>query len=354
MARAKTYVISKEDRAKLASVDSTGASTNPDRTNWVDVEVNTEWYEKTARYVGDKVGIHNKWVRDFLAEPYMDQVTQNLVNKAWRAMLLTKQVTARPADTANKKIDPARDNGNILTKETKYNNKVSNKGGTISRNGYSSVLKQLSFNGTNDSLSLHSDVEYNEAQYNKAVEFNRSNNNQVIIYNTSISPYEYIVLQTRPPQVDFKGETSWAAVKSMGRNTPIYQYTGAEDTIQFNISWYCTDKTNLPEVISKCRLLESWSKANGYLAAPPILQLQWGESNLFANHDLILISATYSLTNFSNGVRVSISQFENHKLYPLAATQELIFKRVSSTNLTHQDILQDELKNKIVQKQTTT
>ena len=151
----------------------------------------------------------------------------------------------------------------------------------------------------------------------------------------------------------------------MGRNTPLYQYTGAEDTIQFNISWYCTDINNPQEVVSKCRLLESWTKANGYSAAPPILQIQWGgteEDNLLVNQDFILISATYSLQNFSSMVRRDLDKYRamntegytetNLKLYPMAATQELIFKRVSSTNLTYDNILPNTQKEKIIKKRT--
>lgn len=65
----------------------------------------------------------------------------------------------------------------------------------------------------------------------------------------------------------------------MGRNTPMYHYTGSEDIVQFNVSWYCDDPDNPAEVLTKCRLLESWSKSNAYQAAPPILQIQWGNSD---------------------------------------------------------------------------
>lgn len=62
----------------------------------------------------------------------------------------------------------------------------------------------------------------------------------------------------------------------MGRNVPMYHFTGAEDIIQFNVSWYCNDPENPEEVINKCRLLEAWSKSNGYQAAPPIVKIEWG------------------------------------------------------------------------------
>lgn len=168
--------------------------------------------------------------------------------------------------------------------------------------------------------------------------------NDVIIFNLNNSDngYQYIILQNRPPEIEFSGETSWASIKSFGRNLPMYHFTGAEDKIQFNISWYCdwnTEAGDTPQpwqVIQKCRLLEAWSKANGYSAAPPLLQIDWGGSGLFSNAYFILQSATYRLNNFRDGYidrRNKDGKWVDGKLYPMAATQELIFARVSSENL---------------------
>lgn len=176
--------------------------------------------------------------------------------------------------------------------------------------------------------------------------------NQVIIYNTNVSPYQYIVLQNRPLSFDFRGETTWATIKSMGRNTPMYHYTGSEDIVQFNVSWYCDDPDNPAEVLTKCRLLESWSKSNAYQAAPPILQIQWGNSDTFEGHYYILTSATYSLSNFRNAsrqrMRGSVDIREDLNLYPATATQELIFKRVSSYSLSYEDIVKSKAAEKTV------
>lgn len=46
--------------------------------------------------------------------------------------------------------------------------------------------------------------------------------NEVRIYNMTANPTQYITLQNRPPELDFRGETTWATIKSMGRNTPMY------------------------------------------------------------------------------------------------------------------------------------
>ncbi len=168
--------------------------------------------------------------------------------------------------------------------------------------------------------------------------------NEIIIFNMNgqDETYQYLILQNRPPELEFQGETSWAAIKSFGRNVPMYHFTGAEDKIQLQISWFCNDPERPWEVIQKCRLLEAWSKSNGYAAGPPILQLDWGGSGLFDNAYFILTSATYILKQFRDGYidRRSSENIEwkDGKLYPMAATQELIFSRVSSTNPLHSTI----------------
>jgi len=167
--------------------------------------------------------------------------------------------------------------------------------------------------------------------------------NEIIIFNMNSTDngYQYITLQNRPPELEFQGETAWATIKSFGRNVPMYHFTGAEDKIQLQISWFCNDPERPWEVIQKCRLLEAWSKADGYYAGPPILQIDWGGSGLFSNALFILTSANYILKNFRDGYidrRLEKPEWVDGKLYPMAATQELVFNRVSGTNLLHSSI----------------
>lgn len=167
--------------------------------------------------------------------------------------------------------------------------------------------------------------------------------NEIIIFNMEGDDkgYQYITLQNRPPELEYQGEVTWSTIKSFGRNLPMYHFTGAEDKIQLQVSWFCNDPERPWEVIQKCRLLEAWSKANGYYAGPPILQIDWGGSGLFSNALFILTSANYILKNFRDGYmdrRSDTAEWVDGKLYPMAATQELIFNRVSGTNPTHASI----------------
>lgn len=205
----------------------------------------------------------------------------------------------------------------------------------------------------------------------------------IFIINPSVSPYQYIELQTLPRDISFSPKTSWAVLNSLGRNTPLYHYSGSEDTIQFDISWYSNDKENPQEVVTKCKLLESWSKANGYSASPPILQIyapapvgMFNTSGEIFGTNYILWSAEYKFVNFAGEGYHKLNRrrrpglpsnpdfpcsIDNegedrstwgdsklgnnllNQLYPTTAIQTLIFKRVSDHNLTHQDIISEAL-----------
>lgn len=165
----------------------------------------------------------------------------------------------------------------------------------------------------------------------------------VYIVNLTSSPYQYIQLQNRPFEVRADNSTQWATINSMGRNVPMYHFTGAEDTLTFRISWYASSKEHPDEVVNKCRLLESWSKANGYTNSPPILKLMFGFDGPFVNHDYILWSAPYELKNFGvfqyDQKEPSSNRIINPRYFPMVATQELTFKRVSDHNPTWEDII---------------
>lgn len=200
--------------------------------------------------------------------------------------------------------------------------------------------------------------------------FNPQEQNQVIIYNlsevTNGEPEPFIVLQIRPKEVEARPETSWAEIKSMGRNTPMYHYLGAQDSLHINTSWFIKGKPDDPGfnpywVINQCRRLKSWSMANGYVAAPPVLRIQWGRADIFKDELWILTSATYNLGNFSDKVVVKRNlwsqkdnlmipqkevQLIDSGLVPFTATQELIFKRVASHSLLAEEIYNYQEPNK--------
>lgn len=174
----------------------------------------------------------------------------------------------------------------------------------------------------------------------------RSINNDIIIINPNTSPPTSIVIQGKPSQVDISSESTWATVKSMGRNNPFMIYTGGEDTISFDISWFAQD-VDREDVITKCRLLQSWCKADGYSSSPPVLLISWGSSKMFDDDEFVLTSANYNLSNFQNACRTnnrgsSTPTYQDLGLLPNHATQTLVFKRVTSINLEHKDMVSSE------------
>lgn len=250
---------------------------------------------------------------------YVSPITTSYGNKLWRAAILLHRATHYPHAKIDK-TDPAKGNNTKLKEESREQEKK------------------------NLLCPENAEVTFNTEPYSKLQALKSNFNNQIILYNLTSKPYEYIVIQNRPNRLEFKGETSWASIKSMGRNTPMYHFTGAEDTVQFNITWYCNDPYHTDEVVNKCRFLEAWTKANGYQASPPVIQIQWGNSEIFKDHYYILTSATYTLENFNDCIRVNGKtrkelSAKDGKLLPATATQELIFKRVSATNLSWNDIL---------------
>ena len=185
---------------------------------------------------------------------------------------------------------------------------------------------------------------YTEEKFKALESTPKARQNDIIIFNLSVSPYQSITLQNRPDELRVDPKSSWATVASMGRNNPFYLYTGGEDTISFDISWFVNDPARRDEVVAKCRLLESWTKADGYNAAPPILLIKWGGSGIFDNDNFILESAPYTLTHFQDRTRSKADEYykgqiQDLKLYPNCAKQTLTFKKVTSSNITHAQIV---------------
>lgn len=215
------------------------------------------------------------------------------------------------------------------------------------------ISKGESISSEDDTLNPLDSKEYKEGDYSSrqslydAKKYNRKNT--IIIVSPFTSPYQSIELQCRPDEIQVTPQSNWSAVPSMGRNNPFRMYTGGDDTIQFDISWFCNDPNNRGEVVTKCRLLESWSKSNGYSSAPPVLQIIWGDSDLYKDDFFILESASYKLTNFQDyalnhdDIKPNVTDsIINLKLYPNYATQTLTFKRVSTDNRTWENIVSIE------------
>lgn len=214
---------------------------------------------------------------------------------------------------------------------------------------------QVDWENRQERLSSQNSSKFNftqareEAEYKSLRAASNLSKNEIIIVNDNISPYVSLVIQNRPNELRITPQSTWVSIVSAGRNNPFMMYTGGEDTVIFDISWYASDPSHREEVIAKCKLLESWTRANGYLASPPVLQIIWGQSNIFKDQRFILESASYILTHFQDKARQYQSsgdssrdpygEVQDLKLYPNYATQSLTFKKVTAGNTSHSDII---------------
>lgn len=140
-----------------------------------------------------------------------------------------------------------------------------------------------------------------------------------------LATLDKLYLQTIPREIRVNPDSNWVAIASMGRNNPLYHFTGSEDTIEFEISWY-SDYYNRKDVLTKCKWLEALSKADGYNKPPSAIKFIYGD--LFKNSKFIVAKAPYTLSLFNR----------EFQMMPLLAVQQITLKRITTTNLTRNEI----------------
>lgn len=129
-----------------------------------------------------------------------------------------------------------------------------------------------------------------------------------------------------PRELKYTPESNFKAIASMGRNTPLYHYTGGEDTLEFEIDWFA-EKEHRYDVIQNCKWLESLSKNDGYDAPPSPVILHWNV-DLFSDSIWLITAAPYRLLDFQ----------AHRNMLPQQAYQQVTLKRTTATNLKRADI----------------
>lgn len=153
--------------------------------------------------------------------------------------------------------------------------------------------------------------------------------------------YKAITLDFIPNELNYKPDSKFVAIATMGRNNPYYQFTGSEDTLSFDLEWFSIRKDQLDrkDVIEHCRWLESLTKGDSFNSTPPRVQLVWGKDNILWKNDIwVVVSAPYILTDFVKGY-VLDGQTINVSLLPQQATQTITLKRLTTINRSTKDIL---------------
>jgi len=145
--------------------------------------------------------------------------------------------------------------------------------------------------------------------------------------------HEVIKLPFIPKELNYNSESSFVAIKPIGANNPRYQFTGAEDKLEFEIDWHSFDNDRR-DVITNCRKIESLSKADAYTGNPHRVILKWGEEDiLFAAHEFIVTAAPYKMTQFSNGHHTPDGELHFTGMLPVQAYQKITLSRITSANL---------------------
>lgn len=221
-----------------------------------------------------------------------------------------------------------------------------------------------------------------EAHQNLSQKITDAKNNRRVVLVNTINPRDYVSLQTIP-RIQSVPTANWVAVNSMGRNDPWAMYTGGEEKITMDLTWYSEAPSFISlenylayrwKVVENVLKLVSWSRANGYAQAPPVIKILWSagsetwssQGTLFPNDLFVIESANYNYElynqfvspqsfgkefrnrNQDNGVTQSgpkVSRAPNIidlGLAPSYITQTLVLRRVSTANRTHNDIMRVE------------
>lgn len=323
----------KKKRETSANQDTTNNSEFQNNSS----QVNLEKELKKGKF-GSIRGIINKAVENVLNTDVAQTVSTSHANKLWSVQLLANRSKGR--------LDPnygGQDNPSVRP-ITSVSSSVENFPEGISIRAKQNVPTDYTL--SNPTTTLRKSY--------------ITTKDKVYLVNISSSPFQILELQNRPSEIKITPSSNWVDVNSMGRNNPFSIYTGGNETITLDISWYANQLYRSDDVISKCRLLESWSKADGYMASPPIIKLIWGDGDMFSNYKFVLKSATYIISNFNSvavkpeyGTAVlqndgswaskkSHETYQEGKLFPRVATQSLILQRVTDKNLNHVDIIPKE------------
>lgn len=130
-----------------------------------------------------------------------------------------------------------------------------------------------------------------------------------------------------PKELKYNPESNFKAIASMGRNNPLYHFTGAEDSLEFEIDWFA-EKEDRSDVIKRCKWVEALSKNDGYNNPPPAVILHWN-TVMFSDSLWLVTAAPYKMTDFQ----------AHKKMLPQQAYQQVTLKRITEANMTGSQIL---------------
>lgn len=153
------------------------------------------------------------------------------------------------------------------------------------------------------------------------------------------NPTNRMKIQNLPNLMSFDPGIKIVTMSSPGRNNPFQHYTGAEDTLDFELSYYAEEE-NRQDVINKCKWVEAMAKNDGYSGKPKLVGIFWtspdnsiangteGVGALLEEATWLIKSAPYEVTLFHG----------DRGLMPTLATQKISLVRVSPHNRKREEI----------------
>lgn len=179
------------------------------------------------------------------------------------------------------------------------------------------------------------DIDYNPTTSQKTNTTETTNDAKPTLSNRR---YDKLSIPFVPRELQVNPESNFVGISSFGRNNPFYQFTGAEDTLTFEIDWISTDNSR-EDVITYCRWIEALTKGDDYNDTPHRVILVWGNDNkLFKDHKWLVTAAPYKLMNFNRGYMKGDEYINTHML-PSRAIQNVTLKRITDTNLSSASII---------------
>lgn len=134
-----------------------------------------------------------------------------------------------------------------------------------------------------------------------------------------------IEIQFVIPELSWNRSASIQTINIVGRNNPLYQYTGGETSMSLQLDFYAQAEDR-KDVITKCRYIESLAANNGYKNPPQRIRLVYGK--LFRDEMWVIKSVKYKLSNFD----------KQYDFMPKQAYVDIDLALDTRNNLTTEDI----------------
>lgn len=115
------------------------------------------------------------------------------------------------------------------------------------------------------------------------------------LYFIELSTRERLEIQFVPKTLNISRTPNIANIQVVGWNTPKYQYTGGETTLEMQLDFFAEDEDR-KDVFTKCRWLESLTYNDGFLTPPSKIQLIFGD--MFRKEKWIVKSCNYKMDLF--------------------------------------------------------